>query len=297
MCVCVWVYTILFYFFPFLFTTTTTTAIYSFISPGSTLLHYYSSLNIYTLICASSWRPFEPLPVPDIYIRFFFFRLLFIWSYFFSYPPPPPQLPCFYFVYFFSLLYSICAISAFVFFKLVSYRWNSFIKCEQIFCLLFLFFYFSRYEQWREGRKRRRRRRLHFPVFSCFDERVFFERDCCDFWQVSVYSGNQSCPSGSSLAAPPLPQFSNSWIIIIFLFFFFYFYTIFFVVVCVLRRLDDLMAWWKGRNLLLFLSALFFCCCRFFSFSPFPYFLEGKFCIFIFWLRILIIFRRTAHHI
>jgi hypothetical protein len=168
---------------------------------------------------------------------------------------------------------------------------------SRYFVCCFFFLNFSRYEKWREGRKgRRRRRRLHFPVFSCFDERVFFERDCCDFWQVSVYSGNQSCPSGSSLAAPPLPQFSNSWIIIIFLFF--YFYTIFFVVVCCV----DLMTWWRdGRGAICCYSfRLFFFVVVvlgfFFSFSPFPYFLEGKFCIFSFWLRILIIFRRTAHH-
>jgi hypothetical protein len=68
----------------------------------------------------------------------------------------------------------------------LSHHWNSFTKYEQI-CCCCLFLHYKK-------KKNEKQSRVD-SSFLLFDERGFFERDGCDFWQVSVYSGNQSCPA------------------------------------------------------------------------------------------------------
>lgn len=114
--------------------------------------YYYSSLNIYTLIYASSWRPFQRLPVPDIYIYF-----IFVFIYLVLFLLPPKYLV--FFPSYFSCLFFL------------SHHWNSFTKYEQICCCCLFLHY-------KKKKMKSRVMVVTFDRFPCIQEIKVVQREC-----------------------------------------------------------------------------------------------------------------------
>lgn len=174
--------------------------------------YYYYSLNIYTLIYASSWRPFQRLPVPDIYIYF-----IFVFIYLVLFLLPPKYLV--FFPSYFSCLFFL------------SHHWNSFTKYEQI-CCCCLFLHYKK-KKWKAESCR-------FQFSLVWWTRFFRARW---LWLLTGFRVFRK----SKLSSASALTFLVFFLIVGLIFFSFFFLLPFFFLLCVVY----LMTWWRdGRGAL-----------------------------------------------